>query len=160
MKKTVLIPTDFSIESLNLVKYAAQAAVSEPVNVLLVHGVRQSDSIMDLLFFSRNKTILKLQNADFDEACKVLRNKYDSRINSFRIEIFSGFTQSAFQKFLEAHRVNEILIPKSYILKLTSDRSFDLLPFIKTSPCEVTEVAWRPFENAPEKNLLAEVFLL
>jgi len=160
MKKTVLIPTDFSIESLNLVKYAAQQAVNESVNVLLVHGLRLSDSIMDLLFFSRNKTILKLQNADFDEACKVLRNKYDSQINSFRIEIFSGFTQSAFQKFLEAHRVNEILIPKSYTFKRTADKSFDLLPFIKSSQYEATEVAWKPFENVPEKNLLAEVFLL
>ncbi len=160
MNKTILIPTDFSIESLNLVKYAAESATSERINILLTHGLRLSDSILDLLFFSRNQTISKLTNDDFNAACKILLNKYQTQVDSLSIDFFSGFTRSAFQNFLEAHKVHEILIPKSYVLNNTTTKSFDLLPFIKSSSYQVNEVQWQPIENVPEKGRLAEIFLL
>lgn len=160
MNKNILIPTDFSIESLNLVKHAAEEAAPGRVNVLLAHGLRLSDSILDLLFFSRNREISKLTNRDFDTACKVLRNRYKAHINSLQIDFFSGFTESAFRFFLDAHKVEEILIPKSYELKNITPNSFDLLPFIKSSSYPVNEVQWQHVENVPEKGRLAEVFLL
>ncbi|MCW5909439.1 MAG: hypothetical protein KIT62_00105 [Cyclobacteriaceae bacterium] len=160
MKRTVLIPTDFTIESLNLLKYAAQSAESESINLVLAHGLHLSDSIFDLLFFSRTETVEKLLNEDFEAAGKILRNKYASRINSFRIEIFSGFTQSAFQNFLSGNRVTEILLPKTYSFKAVTQRSFDLAPFARASKYPVKEVDWQAIPNAPEKNKLAEVFLI
>lgn len=158
MKRVILIPTDFSIESLNLFKYAAQHA-QEPLNIVLVHGLHLSDSIFDLLFKTRSESIEKLSNPDFEDACRILHNKYVSRINSFRIEIFSGVTQCAFQNFLEGNRITEILIPKSYQLRLTG-KSFDLLPYLKSSTLPKQAVEWKPAENAPEHNQLAEIFLI
>lgn len=157
MKRTVLIPTDFSIESLNLFKYAAQHA-PESLNIVLVHGIHLSDSIFDLLFRTRTGSISKLTNPDFDDACRILCNKYASRINSLRIEIFSGFTQSAFQNFLEGNRITEILAPKTYQLVLTG-KSFDLLPYVQASKLPIQQVDWQPAANAPERNQLAEIFL-
>ncbi|HCZ35880.1 MAG TPA: hypothetical protein DHV26_08130 [Cytophagales bacterium] len=157
MKRTILIPTDFSIESLNLFKYAAQQA-QEPLNIVLVHGQHLSDSIFDLLFRTRKDSVSKLSNPDFEDACRILRNKYASRINSFRIEIFSGVTQSAFQNFLEGNRITEILIPKTYKLQV-SGKSFDVLPYLRASSLAPQEVEWKPIENAPERNQLAEIFL-
>lgn len=157
MKRTILIPTDFSIESINLFKYAAQHA-QEPLNIVLVHGLHLSDSIFDLLFRTRTDSISKLTNPDFEDACRILRNKYVSRINSFRIEIFSGVTQSAFQNFLEGNRITEILIPKTYTLRV-SGSSFDILPYLRASNLAPQEVEWQPIESAPERNQLAEIFL-
>jgi hypothetical protein len=157
MKRTILVPTDFSIESLNLFKYAAQHA-QEPLNIVLVHGLHLSDSIFDLLFRTRTDSVSKLTNPDFEDACLILRNKYASHINSFRIEIFSGVTQSAFQNFLEGNRITEILIPKTYTLRL-SGKSFDVLPYLRASNLAPQEVEWKPIENAPERNQLAEIFL-
>jgi hypothetical protein len=157
MNRTILIPTDFSIESLNLFKYAAQHA-QEPLNIVLVHGLHLSDSIFDLLFRTRADSVSKLTNPDFEDACRILRNKYASRINSFRIEIFSGVTQSAFQNFLEGNRITEIVIPKTYTLRV-SGKSFDVLPYLRASKLAPQEVEWKPIENAPERNQLAEIFL-
>lgn len=159
MKKTILIPTDFSIESLNLFKEAAQSVEIGSVNIIFLHCVHLSDSIFELLFFSKKDLIDSLINPDFNDACKIIRNKYSSHINSALVEIFSGLTQTAFQNFLEGHRVDEIYVPKNYTLKLTDKRSFDPMPFIQKATVPVTEVYWKHNGDVPEKNLLAELFI-
>jgi hypothetical protein len=158
MKKTILIPTDFSIESLNLFKHCAQHA-HEPLNIVFVHGLALSDSIFDLLFYNRKVLIQKLTNPDFEDACRILTNKYVGKINSIQFEIFSGATQSAFQNFLEGNRITEILIPKTYKLRLTG-RSFDVLPYLQASAHPKHEVEWQHAETAPERNQLAEIFFI
>lgn len=160
MKRTVLIPTDFTIESLNLLKYALQVPDENKVNVVLVLGLRLSDSIMDLLFLSRKEEVENLMSDDFKTACKIMRNKYAGRLNSFRIEIFSGFTQSSFRNFLEGNQITEIFIPRDYVLKSPAKKSFALMPFIQANKYLVTEVSWEPVLNVPEKNQVAEVFLI
>ena len=75
--KTVLIPTDFSIESLNTVKGALKQCEGENTNLILVYGVYLSDSITDLLFFSKPKYLSTLQSEKFTQACEILKNKYD-----------------------------------------------------------------------------------
>lgn len=145
MSKTILIPTDFSIESLNPVHYAAEA--NGRINVLLLHGLRLSDSIIDLLFISHNRSILKLTSPDFEAACKMLLDKYKIRLNSLYLDFFSGFTIRDFQNFIDTHKVDEILISKSYRIKSITANSFDLLPFIKSSSYPVKEVYWQPAEG-------------
>lgn len=160
MQRTILIPTDFTIESLNLVKHALHAEDAQKLDIILVHGLHLTDSIFDLLFFSRTKNVEKLVNADFEAACTILKNKFATRINSLRCQLFSGFTQSAFINFLEGNRVDQIYIPQTYILQATASNSFDLMPYIKASAVAVAEVHWEPLPHMPEKNLLAELFLL
>lgn len=159
MIKTVLIPTDFSIESLNLFKHASQEANDGAINVIFFHGVSLNFSITDLLFYSKKALVASLSNNDFHNACEIITNKFASRIYSTRIEIFTGTKQHAFEQFVEANRVNEILIPKEYTFKFSDSRSFDPTPFVKKSSLPVKEVAWTRSTSVPEKNLLAELFL-
>ncbi|HEY0610546.1 MAG TPA: hypothetical protein VGD35_12840, partial [Chitinophaga sp.] len=51
--KNILIPTDFSIRSLDLVKAAVHAGINEPMNILLVHCFKMSDNIQELMMLSR-----------------------------------------------------------------------------------------------------------
>jgi hypothetical protein len=125
---------------------------------VLAHGLRMSDYILDLLFFPHNRSISKLTNDDFDETCKMLLNRYKANLNSLHIDFFSGFTENSFETFLDKHRVEEILIPKSYAFENVTASSFDLLPFIKSSPYKVRVVNWQPVKNVPEKSRQAENF--
>lgn len=158
MKTTILIPTDFTIESLNLFKKAAQSTENESVNIVFLHCIYLSDSITELLFFSKKTIIKSLVNPDFQDACKIICNKYASRINSTRIEIFSGTTQNAFNQFLEGNLIDEILIPENYTLRLVNTRSFDPMPFIQRARVPVNTVTWPNTTDIPEKNQLAELF--
>ncbi len=158
MKRTILIPTDFSIESLKLLINAAQSVPIGSVNIVFLHCAYLPDSIVDLLFFSKEDFIESLTTKDFNDACKVIKNKYAAKINSTRIEIFSGNNQAAFQNFLEGNKIDEIFISKNYKAKKANKKSFDAMPFILKTNLPITEVSWQPIGNVPEKNKLAELF--
>jgi hypothetical protein len=157
--KTILIPTDFTIESLNTVKEALKQRAGENINLILVYGAYLSDSITDLLFISKPKQLATLQNKKFTEACEILRNKYDSQINSLRVELFSGHNQRAFEHFLTGNAVDELYVPRSYRSK-KGEHGFDLLPFFQKSTLPLTEIEWLETTPIPEKDRVAELFLV
>jgi hypothetical protein len=160
MRKTVLIPTDFSIESLTVLKNFLNDADNDfAYDIILLHGTHLSDSIADLLFFSKGKILNELSNDAFDEACMILKNKFSSKINSLRKDIFTGYTQSAFDSYVEANRVEIACTPANFEWNWTSKKSFDLMPYIQKSEVAVEEIGWKPLPFSPDKGNLAEIFL-
>lgn len=159
MKKTIVIPTDFTVQSLNVLKAVlTQNQTEEQYNVILLHGFSLSDSIRDLLFFSKPQQITALMNTEFEEACEVIRNKFDSQIGSLKIDLFTGYNVSAFNSYLEANSVEQIF---------TSDRkpefghknSFDLSRFIYKCRIDTTIIESVSKSSVPERGKIAEVFI-
>lgn len=136
MNKTILFPVDFTVESLNLVKKAIEDHPGEKLDLVLIHGIHSSDSITDLLFFSKGKIIQKLTNPAFDGACELLGNLYKDQINSLKTELFTGFTQSAFNGFLEDLNIDKIYCPASLNVTLNNKMSADLTRFLLKSKIE------------------------
>jgi hypothetical protein len=159
MRKTIIFPTDFSIQSLNIVKSVLSSkSDNERFNIILLHGLDMGDSITDLLFNSKTQCISELSNSEFDDACEIIRNKFESRIRSIRKDLFTGFSQAAFDHYVQANRVTEAYLPVNYQLQLTNGRSFDIVPYILNSGLVLNEVAWQENPMMPEKGQLAEVF--
>ena len=159
MEKTVLIPTDFSIASLNIVKsYMSMQKSDIRINVILLHGLQQSDSITSLLFYSKRRLLEELCTKEFREGCTVLKNKYASQVRTIKTDIFSGLTQSAFDKFTEANAVTEICLPLAYKPKFKNKNSFDLLPYFKASGLPIEIVGTEVDVQMPEKGKVAELF--
>lgn len=159
MKKTILIPTDFTVNSLNVLKsILIQNEAKQTYNVILLHGMSLSDSIRDLLFFSKSKQIDSLTNPEFEEAYEVIRNKFDSQISSLRIDLFTGYNLSAFNNYLEGNKVEQIFISDKKPV-LTNKNSFDLSRFIEKCQVEVTKVDFATNTTVPEKGKIAEVFM-
>lgn len=159
MKKTILVPTDFSIESLHVVKsLLSKAHEDEVFDIILLNGVHLSDSITELLFFSRTSLIQSMSNRHFDEACMVIKNKFSSQINSMRKDIFTGTTQAAFNNYVEANKIDMAYISTNYELQMTSKKSFDVLPYIKKSALLIDQVDWKLDTKIPEKGKLAAIF--
>lgn len=129
MTKTIIIPTDFTIESLEVLKETLDQNTKENYNLILLHGVDVGNSITELLTFNKHKLLRKLSNTDFEDACAIIKNKFESKITSFRVDIFTGYNQAAFDNYLEANNVEEALIPEEELVK-TSKNSFDLVKFI------------------------------
>ncbi|MGC4040860.1 MAG: hypothetical protein QM710_08810 [Flavobacterium sp.] len=159
MKKTIVIPTDFTVQSLNVLKTVLnQNESKQQYNIILLHGFSQNDSIRDLLFFSKTQQIAALMNTEFEEAYEVIRNKFDSQVGSIKIDLFTGYNLSAFNTYLEANGVNEIF---------TSERkqhpahknSFDLSRFIAKSQVNATIIETVSKTSAPERGKIAEVFM-
>jgi len=142
MRKTVLIPTDFSVKSLNLVKSALNSNEEFSLEIILLHGMDLPDSISELLFFNKLETIRKLESVEFQEACQLLQNKYGSRIESLSADLFMGYNQNAFENYIEGNRVEEIYAFADHTFEPCHKRSFDIMPFIEKASINLMRVKW------------------
>ena len=159
MKKTILIPTDFTIESLNLLKHLLSRKEGNcKYDIILSHGIYLTDSIPGLLFFSKDKLIASLTNPLFEEACAILRNKYASQISSIRKDVFTGFNQAAFNNYIAANKIDEAYIPVNYVLSRVNKKSVDLLPFIRKSALVVNKTTWESGTDLTEQGELSALF--
>jgi hypothetical protein len=156
MAKTILVPTDFSISSLNMVKSALERHQGHPLIVIFGVGVNLPDGIVDKLFFSRYQLVQGLIPKEFDEACQIVRKRYASAIRDMRVEAFSGFTQAAFQNFIDGNQIEEIYFPTSP-LTLTPD-TFDLLSFVRNARLPKVSVSIREESTNNHVNGLAQLF--
>ena len=159
MKKTIVIPTDFTVQSLNVLKAVLnQSESKQQYDVILLHGFNLTDSIRDLLFFSKSQQIASLMNTEFEEAYEVIRNKFDSQINSLKIDLFTGYNLSAFNTYLEANGVDEIFASNRKP-KLAHKNSFDLSRFITKCQVSTTITETVSQSSVPERGKIAEVFM-
>ncbi|SFU18060.1 hypothetical protein SAMN04489724_4754 [Algoriphagus locisalis] len=163
MAKTILIPTDFTVESLNLAKTALEnnSNTTEKLRIILVYGQWTSSSITELLFYSKGQILEVLENEEFKCSCKMLLAKYESIIDQMSIDIFSGTNQNAFENYLEGNKVTEAYIPRNYKLKLKNRNSFNLIPFFTKSKTQLFEVNWNTvsLENSEnQKNEISSLF--
>jgi len=158
MKKTIVIPTDFTVKSLNVLKTVLnQNHNKEVLDVILLHSLSLTDSIRDLLFFSKHEQINALMNPEFEEAYEVIRNKFDSQISSLRIDLFTGYNLSAFNSYLEANKVEQIFV-SAYQTEKAFD-GLDWIRFIDKCAVEVTRIDLATSQSVPENGKFAEVFV-
>jgi len=159
MKKTILIPTDFTVQSLNVLKnILTNSAPKSNFDIILLHGLSLSDSIRDLLFFSKSQQLESLVSLEFEEAIEVLNNKFDSQISSLTIDLFTGYNLTSFNNYLEGKKVAQIYISEN-ALKKTNSKSFDLLPFIKKCSVPVLSVDTKTASDTIEREKIADVFI-
>jgi hypothetical protein len=148
-----MIPTDFTVASLNTLRLALGQYEGAQVKVMLVYAEHTSDSITELLFYRPYKTIQALKNEAFDEALSVIKNRYESAILSVDFKVFNGFTVSALQLFAEANSIDQIFIPRSYRFEIYK-KGFDMTGLIKKSKLPYQEMEWDTSVGLTEINRL------
>lgn len=157
MFKTILVPIDFSVESLNTLKLALQKEGETKINVVLMYAANVSNSISDLLFYSPLKEIKQLSNAEFNEAVTVIKNRYESLIHVIRIELFHGHTPTAFKAFAEANKVDMIYVPKYYQLSLLKN-GFNPISLIRKSKLNFQEIEWNVDNYTFDQSQMSAIF--
>jgi len=153
MRKTILIPTDFTVMPLLLLKHAA---VNEncALDILFLYGTLLPDSITDLLFYSPKKILDTAMSSDFREGCAVIQNKYPEKIQSIRFEVFHGRSTDAFKTLVSMQKVDEVLIPLLYTFR-EHENSFNPVPLILKSGVPVMQVIVEQPQYISEGDLLA-----
>jgi len=162
MIKTILIATDYSLESLNILKKVLKEKNATEDNtqykILLVSGYDMGDSIRDLLFNTKGTVFSKIRTKEFCDACSIIENKYSHLVNKIVCDVFTGSFQKAFNNYLKAENVEEAYYSPSLKDK-NSKGKFDIAPFIKKAKdVKVHEIMVTIPEFMPERGRLAEVF--
>lgn len=156
MGKTILIPIDFEVESLNTAKLLLTES-NEPVKILLVYPEYLSDSIPDLVFYSPIRRLDALATHEFREALAILRNRFSDKLISLELMLFHGTTRNAFRNFVEANNVDEVHLPKTYALKRTKN-SIDISPYVNQAKVEVHEHDWNSYPTNGAQSQLHVLF--
>ncbi len=152
MSKTILIPTDLTVDSLNSVRIILEENQEPQICILLVCPIYLPDSISEILYYNPKDELEKLMSADFKDGLFILRNRFSNSLKDLRVEVFHGMNGNAFENFMEAHGIDEIVIPSNYKLKRVKN-GFDLLPFIKKSNNRVSNVEWTISRNTESQAL-------
>jgi len=133
----ILIPTDFSVRSLHLVRYALNHFSGKNITVTLFHMIELPGGITDLLMIPRERKYLKLMNKNYREGIDMLTNSYGSRIESIRTQFVFGNRQTIFDQFVTAQRATVIVFPDNFDLTMPESSSIHPLPFIRKAKIPV-----------------------
>lgn len=150
MKTTnILIPTDFSVASLNAVNVLLEKA-DQRFNIVLVHFLQLSDSISELLMLNRRSREYQYITPEFEEKLNVLRQNYPGQITSIGTEFFYGNTVAVLKNYLEAKEIDMIVILKGHSYAKLTKNSIDPSLLIQRSGCKTitTEAVIRPMYAA------------
>jgi len=156
MRKTILIPTDFTITPLLLLKHAV-AHTATPLDVVFLYCTPLPDSITDLLFYSPKKIIEAAVTPAFSEGCAVIQNKYPEKILSVHYELFHGRSVDAFEIMCEVIHIDEAII--AHAPAATHKQTFDPAPIIRKSTVPFREVDLDSHVHVRERDLLTELFV-
>ena len=162
MTKTILIATDYSLESLNILKKVLKekhaSEDQNQYNILLVSGYDTGDSIRDLLFNTKSAIFNKLRPQEFCDAFGIIKNKYPHLINRIVCDIFTGSFQRTFNHYVKEENIEEAYYSPS--IKSKGKGKFDLIPYIKKcKDLESQEIKVEIPERLPERGRLAEIFV-
>lgn len=157
MKKNILIPIDFKTESLNTLKLAVQNSEKDEVHAVLLYAGLLSNSFTDLLFYSTRDMIKAHMHPEFEQALSIIKNRYENTLKSFEIKLQHSNNLASMRKFLTNNNIDEIYIPKSYLLE-PGDNGFDPTPLLRESHYPLYEMDWKCNANPQQKNQLDSIF--
>lgn len=149
MLKTILIPTDFTVESLNILHQVVEENAIFDLSVILLHGHLLNDSITDLLFYSDDSVIKPLLTPEFSEALLVIKERYQ-KIKYLSIDVTHSIHQQPFNRFLKTKKVDEIYLEFGSALHL-SKRGFDTIALLKESGFPLSEFVTKGKPAAEKK---------
>lgn len=161
MTRTILIATDYSLESLNILKKVMREKEAsedrDQYDILLVSGYDTGDSIRDLLFNTKSTIFNKLRPQEFCEAYGIIKNKYPHLIHKIVCDIFTGSFQRTFNNYVKAGNIEEAYY--SPAIRSKGEGKFDLIPYIrKCRDLKSYEISVEIRKQLPEKGRLAEIF--
>ncbi|PWS31368.1 hypothetical protein [Pedobacter paludis] len=138
--KTILIPTDFNLESTKIIDALVKDQSNETLNIIFLHAFKLSDSITDMLMLSRRSRDYENVSDAFYQKLNEYKVQYSENVNSIGIEYFYGSTVSAFKNFIEAFDVECIAYPKNYNFNPINKYSIDPKYLTERAGCEVIQL--------------------
>ena len=133
--QNILIPTDFSLESLNAVTGLLQKRPDQKFNISLVHFMQLSDSITELLMLARRNREYQYISAEFETAMHRIRKHNPEQVALIHTEFFYGSTVALFKNYLEAKDVDMIVTLQGHTYAKLNQNSIDPTLLLLRSGC-------------------------
>lgn len=137
----ILVPTDFTIGSLQPVARLAEAFPARNFTIVLAHVFDMPDSITELLVLHRSIPVSTLFSDEIRAACKKLKDQYGSTIRSIIFKPVYGQATHIFHQVLEANNIDTILYDETYAYVKPHAYSVDFRRLLKKAPVQVLKAS-------------------
>ncbi|EDM44599.1 hypothetical protein SCB49_13545 [unidentified eubacterium SCB49] len=138
--RKILIPTDFTVESLQLAEYAVLNYPDTKLDITFVAGHKMPSSRWEVTHFNKREQIQKYLTPEFKEAKRSIILQHANTIENLTIELFTGTNSFAFQNFLEQMNAQDAIVPDVETLNCSNKKWFNTTKFIKKNIENVIEV--------------------
>ncbi|WP_037495266.1 hypothetical protein [Sphingobacterium deserti] len=133
----VLVPTDFSVDSLRIVLDYLETTPDQKVELVLACGYDIGDSITSLLGITKEDHLMKLENEDFIKGCEMIKSRFKSRIVEMYSDLLISRNGRYLRNYFKGSRVTHIVVPEGYTFSPTERGVFDITEILKKNVAEV-----------------------
>ncbi len=140
--KNVLIPTDFTLNSLAHVS-AAVKAIRGKCSIILFHAFDMPESLIDAMHRSGIKGHSNLITEELRLRCRKIKFENPS-IADISFKIMYGTTIMAFRNYAEGNDIDFIYLPEGYTYKAVVRDSVDPTKWFKKSGIKIVQVQPAP----------------
>ncbi|QNF34311.1 universal stress protein [Adhaeribacter swui] len=109
--KKIIIPTDLSTRSLDLIKYGLQIMKGQTCQIILLQLIPLPDSITELIMLPREEETLANINTPFHKALERIRKLYAIEISSLEVVPLYGGNALKIRNFIDNHGIDLVLCP-------------------------------------------------
>jgi len=141
--KRILIPTDFTLHSLQFVITVLQRQEAGPLEVVLAYGMRSASLMTELFILNKEDYLHKLQSEDFINACQMIENGFGGKVSGLYADLLTSDHPNYIRNYLKGNHITEVMLPIECDYTYTQRYAMDL---------------YRPFkEHAPAVSIIDDV---
>lgn len=129
--RNVLIPTDFSVASLELADKTAQSLEGESINIILFHAFEIPAFESDLYDIRGKLPYAELVTEGFRNVCKRVKLQHPKTIHSIIIRHLYGSTAAVFRNFVDANDIDLIVCPDFFVYQSVHPGSVNPVPLFQ-----------------------------
>jgi hypothetical protein len=146
--KKILVPNDFTVKPLILLKKIMEENTEDQFEITLLHGIYPSNSIVDLLFYNKRSIMDELESEEYLKACDLFKSKFYSRISSMTADIVTSSRKHMLEDFLEANGIEEVYLPEGIEMEFNNKNSFNVVSLLKKTSLPIHTIAFEPGSEA------------
>lgn len=121
--RNVLIPTDFTVQSLQLAQKALDALDHQSTNIILFHAFDINTQSPEALGSSRRLPYADALTDEFRNGCRRLKTTYGKFLKEVNIRHMYGSTPAVFRNFVDANDIDLIIFPNDFVFNKVTEGS-------------------------------------
>lgn len=131
MIQRVLIPTDFTVNSLRIVLEYLENSGDQKVELVLTCGYNLGESISFLLGFTLDDHLAEMQNEDFLKGCEMIKSRFKDKVVEMYADFMISKSKRYIRNYLKGGQFARIVLPDTFEFTF-KENCFDVVELLKT----------------------------
>jgi hypothetical protein len=134
--KTILVPTDFTNSSLDIIEQIA-TTFDDKLVIMLFHALDMPSSLVEAMINNSAAGHHSFVTEELRQRCRRLKIAHPN-ISNISFKFMYGTTSRVFENFATAHNIDLIVIPEGYYFTYVVRESVNPMPMFSKSRIPVT----------------------